>query len=160
MLYVNKGHVQGTLARDPYKVAEGVVLLTLRVRDDRINPLTGRRDFHYPTFVVFGRESDKALRNLVRRQEVAIEYKLETRSKMVDGERKYFEDKVATRITYGRKPEVVDEASENKTSDEAVESADVVEADEAPAVDNEEKKPVGVLAKIIEEGMKGDSAEQ
>ena len=104
MLYINKGHVQGTLARDPYKVAEGVVLLTLRVRDDRINPLTGRRDFHYPTFVVFGRESDKALRNLVRRQEVAIEYKLETRNKVIDGERRYFEDKVATRITYGRKP--------------------------------------------------------
>jgi len=146
MLYVNKGYVQGTLARDPYKVAEGVVLLTLRVRDDRINPTTGRRDFHYPTFVIFGRESDKALNHLVRRQEVAIEYKLETRSKVIDGERRYFEDKVATQITYGRRPE--DDSDGAAMAD-----------DEAPAADNydeqenEDKKPVGVLAKIIEEGM-------
>ena len=106
MLYVNKGYVQGTLARDPYKVAEGVVLLTLRVRDDRINPTTGRRDFHYPTFVVFGRESDKALNHLVRRQEVAIEYKLETRSKVIDGEEDTLRIR-STQITYGRRPRMI-----------------------------------------------------
>ena len=64
---------------------------------------------------------------------------------MIDGERRYFEDKVATQITYGRRPE--DDSDGAAMAD-----------DEAPAADNydeqenEDKKPVGVLAKIIEEG--------
>lgn len=114
MVYANKGYVQGILARDPFKVAEGVVLLTLRVRDDRINPTTRRREFYYPTFVVFGRESDRALKNLVKGQEVAIEYKIETRRKVIDGQRRYFEDKVATRIAYGRRPETAQQNEPNR----------------------------------------------
>ncbi len=151
MLYANKGYIQGTLARDPFKVAEGVVLLTLRVRDDRINPATGRREFHYPTFVVFGRESDRAYNNLVRRQEVAIEYKLETRNKEIDGERRYFEDKVVTRIIYGRKPGTDKPAAANTTSN--------AENNEVDADENQ-KPAKGVLAKIIEEGMKNGSNEE
>lgn len=111
-LYVNKGTAQGILARDPHQVAEGVVLLTVMVRDFRINPTTNRRDNHFPSFVVFGRESDKALEHLEKGQEVAVEYKIETRKKEVNGETKYFEDKVATRITYGRKPMPVAKAAE------------------------------------------------
>lgn len=107
-MYINKGYIEGTLARAPQKVAEGVVLLTIRVRDTRINPVTKRRDFHYPSFVIFGKESDKALTYLVKDQEVSIEYKLETRKKEVEGKTRYFEDKVVTSITYGRKPENVE----------------------------------------------------
>jgi len=103
-MYINKGYAEGTLARDPQKVAEGVVLLTVRIRDNRINPVTKRREFHYPTFVLFGKESDKALQHLERGQEVSIEYKLETRRKEVNNEVRYFEDKVVTNIQYGRKP--------------------------------------------------------
>lgn len=104
-MYINKGYVEGTLAKAPKKVAEGVVLLTVRIRDNRVNPVTKRREFHYPTFVLFGRESDKALQYLEKGQEVAIEYKLETRRKEVNGKVRFFEDKVVTNIQYGRKPQ-------------------------------------------------------
>lgn len=110
-MYINKGYIEGTLARNPQKVAEGVVLLTVRVRDDRVNPVTKRRDFHYPTFVVFGREADKAVQYLERGQEVCLEYKLETRRKEVNGEMRRFEDKVVTRIQYGRKSRANTETS-------------------------------------------------
>lgn len=104
-MYANRGYAEGVLSREPRKVAEGVVILTLRIRDDRTNPTTGKREFHYPSFVVFGRESDKALKFLVKGQEVSIEYKLETRRKEKEGGGfDYFEDKVATRVRYGRKP--------------------------------------------------------
>lgn len=112
-MYINKGYIQGALAREPQKVAEGVVLLTVRVKDERVNPVSQRRDYHYPTFVIFGRESDKALQYLVKGQEVSVEYKLETRRKEVEGEIRYFEDKVVTKITYGRKPEVVEVPKED-----------------------------------------------
>lgn len=102
-MYINKGYIQGSLARVPQKVAEGVVLLTVRVKDTRINPTTSKRDYHYPSFVIFGRESDKAIAHLEKDQEVSIEYKLETRKKEIDGVVKYFEDKVVTSIVYGRK---------------------------------------------------------
>ena len=106
-MFVNKGTAQGVIARDPHKVAEGVVLLSLRIRDSRTNPATGRKEMHFPTFVVFGPESDKALESLEKGQEAAIEYKIETRRKEVNGETRYFEDKVATKISYGAKPEPV-----------------------------------------------------
>lgn len=127
-MYINKGYVQGNLAREPRKVAEGVVILTVRVRDSRINPITKRRDYHYPTFVIFGRESDNALKYLVKGQEVSIEYKLETRRKEVDGKTKYFEDKVVTRIQYGRKPEGARQAA-NAEKDKTT-------AEDAPVEDN------------------------
>lgn len=113
-VYINKGYIEGVLARPPKKVAEGVVLLTVRVRDNRVNPVTKRREFHYPTFVLFGKASDKALQNLVRGQEVCIEYKLETRRKEVDGKPKFFEDKVVTNIQYGRRPAVAEQKEEPK----------------------------------------------
>ena len=150
MLYANKGYIQGTLARDPYKVAEGVVLLTLRVRDERVNPATGRREFHFPTFVVFGRESDRILKNLVKNQEVALEYKLETRNKEINGERRYFEDKVVTKIVYGRKPEVRNAAAAGAES----------KTPKNETTKEEKKAAKGVLAKIIEEGMKNGSSEE
>ncbi len=150
MLYANKGYIQGTLARDPYKVAEGVVLLTLRVRDERVNPATGRREFYFPTFVVFGRESDRILKNLVKNQEVALEYKLETRNKEINGERRYFEDKVVTKIVYGRKPEVRNAAAAGAES----------KTPKNETTKEEKEAAKGVLAKIIEEGMKNGSNEE
>jgi len=150
MLYANKGYIRGTLARDPYKVAEGVVLLTLRVRDERVNPATGRREFHFPTFVVFGRESDRILKNLVKNQEVALEYKLETRNKEINGERRYFEDKVVTKIVYGRKPEVRNAAAAGAES----------KTPKNETTKEEKEAAKGVLAKIIEEGMKNGSNEE
>lgn len=130
-MYINNGFVAGTLARDPYKAAEGVVLLTVRVRDDRINPITKRREFHYPTFVVFGRQGDRALESLVKGQEVSIEYKLETRRKEKEGGGyDHFDDKVATRIRYGRKPVVA----------KAVEVDEDAVAEEEK-VENSETKP-------------------
>ena len=104
-MYINQGYIQGTLAQDPKQVAEGVVLLIVRVRDSRINPKTNQREFHFPTFVVFGKEADKAVEHLEKNQEISLEYKLETRRKEIEGEMRYFEDKVATRVTYGRKKE-------------------------------------------------------
>lgn len=102
-MYINKGYIQGSLARAPQKVAEGVVLITVRVKDDRINPTTQKRGFHFPSFVIFGREAEKTVKYLEKGQEVNVEYKLETRKKEINGEVKYFEDKVITRIQYGRK---------------------------------------------------------
>lgn len=139
LIYTNKGHVQGVLARDPYKVAEGVVVITIRVMDDRINPKTRRRDFHFPSFVIFGKESDKAVANLVKGQEVAVDYKLETRSKDINGERKYFEDNVVLRIIYGRRPDGAKPAPvKEDTPVEAVfETLDESHEDEdAPMEDN------------------------
>ncbi len=128
-MFINKGNIQGLLARDPKQVADGVVLLTVKVRDSRINPVTKRRDFHFPTFVIFGREADKALKYLEKNQEVNIEYKLETRRKEIDGETRYFEDKVVMNIQYGRKtmPKV-------KVEDVPLEEDDAAEGE--PVEDN------------------------
>lgn len=112
-MFYNKGIAEGVLARDPKQVANGVVLLTLRIRDDRVNPKTGKRENHFPKFVIFGKESDKALANLVKGQEVGIEYKLETGMKEKNGEVRYYEDKVVTRIKYGRKPQPKEDMKEN-----------------------------------------------
>jgi single-stranded DNA-binding protein len=125
LMYINHGYIQGNLARSPKQVAEGVVLLTVRVRDSRINPITKRRDFHFPSFVVFGAESDKALKYLEKGQEVSIEYKLETRRKEINGETRYFEDKIVIGIQYGRKAET---RSKNETPKE--------EPEEKPMEDN------------------------
>lgn len=124
LMYINRGYIQGNLARPPKQVAEGVVLLTVRVRDSRVNPTTKRRGFHYPSFVVFGAESDKALKYLEKGQEISIEYKLETRRKEINGETRYFEDKIVTGIQYGRK-------TQNKAEDAPGE-----EPEEGPMEDN------------------------
>lgn len=111
-MYANIGIIEGSLAKDPRQVAEGVVIVTLRVKDFRKNPNTGRREFHYPTFTAFGKKAANILKYLEKNQQVYIEYKLETRRKEQEGGaiRKY-EDKIVLDVKFGKK-------SENRTSTE------------------------------------------
>lgn len=129
-MYINKGFVCGSIAGEPKKVAQGVVLLTVRVRDDRINPTTKRREFHFPNFVVFGYEADKAMQYLDRNQEVGIEYKVETRRKEINGEKRSFTDLVVVDIQYGRKSQTIKPEQKvekiNRTKNEEIDDIEPV----------------------------------
>lgn len=109
-MYLNQGILVGYLAYDPKQVGDGVVVLTLHIRDTRRHPETGRRITHRPRVTVFGREAEKALQYLKKGQMVGIFYKQETRP-LVDasGVKRTVQSCVATRIIYGPMPEA-DEA--------------------------------------------------
>lgn len=128
-MYQNLGFAKGTLRFKPRQVSEGVVLLTLRIPGYRLDTNTGERHkvYYFPTFTLFGREAHKALQNLVEGQEVEIEYRIETRTKEVKGEKRFFEDKVITKITYGEKPKKEDDD-------------DAAKAEEADGPQEEEKE--------------------
>lgn len=114
----NKGMCSGILASAPKKAAEGVTLITIRNIDDRINPKTRRRNVFYLPFVLFGREAEKALKYLVKGQEVYVEYKLESSTKEKDGVKEYYNDNVVTSIKYGKKPELPKAVAEEEPKED------------------------------------------
>lgn len=120
--YRNAGMIAGALRFAPRQITENVVLLTLRVPGTRLDTRTGerRRTQYFPSFTVFGREARRAM-SLEEGQWVEIEYHLETRSKEVNGERRFFEDKIVDKLIPGPKlnDEVSRESEQGETNDRA-----------------------------------------
>jgi single-stranded DNA-binding protein len=103
--YINKGMVQGTLARAPYLTKNGAALIVICTQSPRYNMKTKRKEMVYPRFVVYGKWAETIMANAVTGQEIQAEYHIETRrQELEDGSFKYFEDKIITDLALGSVP--------------------------------------------------------
>lgn len=98
---INKGFIQGIVLKDVYSPNDNVSIVTLKVKDVKVNPATGKRPVFTIQFSAFG-ENAQILRTCVRGQLLFLEYYLTTNKKTdANGVTSFFKTRVITNIQIG-----------------------------------------------------------
>ena len=78
---LNKGTVQGIVASDVYSPNDNVSVVTVRVKDSRVNPKIGRKPLFFIQFSAFGDKALELRQKCQKGQLIYIEYYLATSRK-------------------------------------------------------------------------------
>lgn len=98
---INKGFIQGIVLKDAYSPKDNVAIITLKVKDQKINPSTGKRPVYTIQFSAFN-ENAELLKTCRKGQLVWLEYYLTTNKKTdKNGVSTFFKTRVVTDIQIG-----------------------------------------------------------
>ena len=99
---INRGICQGIITNDIYYPSDNVAIVTLKVRDDRINPKTGEKAKYFIQFTAFDEQNEIIRANAQNGQILYVEYQLTTSKKMDDyGVSKFYRNRVIQNLAFG-----------------------------------------------------------
>ena len=99
---LNKGTVQGIVASDVYSPNDNVSVVTVRVKDSRVNPKIGRKPLFFIQFSAFGAKALELRQKCQKGQLIYIEYYLATSRKTDSkGVTSFFRSRVITEFSLG-----------------------------------------------------------
>ena len=99
---INRGICQGIVTGDIYCPTDTVAIITLKVKDSRVNPVSGEKKKHYVQFTAFDEVAELVKDNAQTGQIIYVEYQLTSSKKMDEnGVSKFYKNRVIENIVFG-----------------------------------------------------------
>lgn len=100
--FLNKGLIQGIVVNDIYSPNDNVSVVTVRVKDSRINPQTGKRSLFFVQLSAFGETAQRLRQQCQKGQLLYAEYYLATSRKTDEkGVTAFYRSRVISDFTVG-----------------------------------------------------------
>lgn len=99
---MNKGFMQGVIVNDIFSPNDKFTSITIRVRENKVLPETGKKNYYYVSFSAYGDMAKDIKENASKNQVVYIEYYLtQNKRRDNDGVLEAVDNRVITFIQYG-----------------------------------------------------------
>lgn len=131
---INMGYIQGIVLKEVYSPKDNVAIVTLKVKDPKVNPSTGKRSVYTIQFSAFN-ENAHLLRTCTKGQLIFLCYYLTTHKRIdTNGVTSFFKIRTITKIQIGEN--ISGQTKNVPYINHGILQGDIVSIKNAPNADN------------------------